>query len=54
MMEFMALGNHRKSILGEIADATNRVRKVQLDALVAYWSEHGKTVRIRLPPRCSS
>jgi hypothetical protein len=42
MMEFMALGNHRKSILSEIADATNRVRQVQLDALVKYWSQHGE------------
>jgi hypothetical protein len=42
MMEFMALGNHRKSILREIADATNRVRQVQLDALTRHWGEHGR------------
>ena len=54
MMEFMALGNHRKSIRSEIADATNRVRQVQLDALVKYWSEHGRMVMIRRPRRCSS
>lgn len=42
MMEFMALGNHRKSILSEIASATNRVRQMQLDALVEHWREHGK------------
>jgi AcrR family transcriptional regulator len=41
MMEFMALGNHRKSILSEIADATNRVRQVQLDALVEHLNKHG-------------
>ena len=41
MMEFMALGNHRKSIRSEIADATNRVRQVQLDALVEHWRHHG-------------
>jgi TetR/AcrR family transcriptional repressor of nem operon len=33
--EFLALGNHRKSIQAEIADVTERVRKVQLDALRA-------------------
>ncbi|MCU1453272.1 MAG: Transcriptional regulator, TetR family [Acidimicrobiales bacterium] len=31
--EFLALGNHRKSIRSEIAEATERVRQVQLDAL---------------------
>lgn len=31
--EFMALGNHRESVRAEIAEATERVRKVQLDAL---------------------
>ena len=41
MLEFMALGNHRKSIRSEIADATNRVREVQLAALTSYWREHG-------------
>jgi AcrR family transcriptional regulator len=33
--EFLALGNHRKSIRAEIADVTERVRKVQLDAVRA-------------------
>jgi TetR/AcrR family transcriptional repressor of nem operon len=33
MTEFMALGNHRKSIRAEIAEATERVRRVQLHAL---------------------
>ena len=41
MLEFMALGNHRKSIRSEIAHATNRVREVQLAALASYWREHG-------------
>ncbi|WP_068036309.1 TetR/AcrR family transcriptional regulator [Nocardia speluncae] len=31
--EFMALGNHRESVRAEIAEATERVRKLQLDAL---------------------
>ncbi|WP_280425933.1 TetR/AcrR family transcriptional regulator [Nocardia carnea] len=31
--EFMALGNHRESVRAEIAEATERLRKVQLDAL---------------------
>jgi TetR/AcrR family transcriptional regulator, transcriptional repressor for nem operon len=31
--EFMALGNHRKSIRSEIADVTERMRKLQTDAL---------------------
>ena len=31
--EFMALGNHRKSIRAEIAEVTERVRRVQLEAL---------------------
>lgn len=35
--EFMALGNHRKSIASEIADVTNRVRKIQLDALAQRY-----------------
>ena len=41
MLEFMGLGNHRKSIRSEIAHATNRVREVQLGALDSYWREHG-------------
>src|SRR5215217_1055756 len=31
--EFMALGNHRKSIRSEIASVTERMRKLQVDAL---------------------
>lgn len=41
--EFMALGNHRKSIASEIADVTNRVRKIQLDALA---QRHGARTRL--------
>jgi len=33
--EFLALGNHRKSIMSEIAEATEQVRRLQLDALQA-------------------
>ncbi|MBX7446930.1 TetR/AcrR family transcriptional regulator [Mycolicibacterium sp. 3033] len=37
MTEFMALGNHRKSIRAEIAGVTEQVRKVQLEALEAKF-----------------
>jgi TetR/AcrR family transcriptional regulator, transcriptional repressor for nem operon len=33
MTEFMALGNHRKSIRSEIANVTQRMRKLQIDTL---------------------
>lgn len=39
MTEFMALGNHRKSIRAEIAAVTERVRKMQLDALSAKFGK---------------
>jgi AcrR family transcriptional regulator len=39
MTEFMALGNHRKSIRTEIAAVTEAVRKVELDALVAKFGK---------------
>jgi AcrR family transcriptional regulator len=42
MTEFMALGNHRKSIQSEIAAETERSRKRQLEALVA---KYGKSTR---------
>ena len=35
MTEFTALANHRKSIRAEIAEVTERVRQVQLDALAS-------------------
>jgi TetR/AcrR family transcriptional repressor of nem operon len=38
-VEFMALGNHRKSIRAEIADVTEQVRKVSLDALKAKFKD---------------
>lgn len=37
MTEFMALGNHRKSIRTEIAAVTESVRTLQLDALTAKF-----------------
>jgi AcrR family transcriptional regulator len=37
MTEFMALGNHRKSIRTEIAAVTESVRKLQVNALVAKF-----------------
>jgi TetR/AcrR family transcriptional regulator, transcriptional repressor for nem operon len=40
--EFVALANHRKTIRNEIADATERVRKVQLDAVQHHWEQHGR------------
>jgi AcrR family transcriptional regulator len=36
--EFMALGNHRKSIRSEIAAVTERMRKLQIDALRDKYS----------------
>ncbi|OBJ98034.1 TetR family transcriptional regulator [Mycobacterium sp. 1245852.3] len=44
MTEFMALGNHRKSIRNEIAAVTESVRKVQLDALVAKFGKNARPV----------
>lgn len=42
--EFMALGNHRKSIRAEIAAVTENVRKRQLDALVAKFGKDAKPI----------
>jgi AcrR family transcriptional regulator len=39
MTEFAALGNHRPSTRAEIADVTEQVRRVQLDALIASMRE---------------
>jgi TetR/AcrR family transcriptional regulator, transcriptional repressor for nem operon len=39
--EFIALGNHRPSIRTEIAEVTERVRRIQLDALVARFGKTG-------------
>lgn len=42
MTEFMALGNHRKSIQAEIAQVTEQMRQIQVDALTA---KYGKSAR---------
>lgn len=39
MMEYMALGNHRRSIRSEIAKVTKRVQAIQLEALENQPSE---------------
>lgn len=44
MTEFMALGNHRKSIRAEIAAATEGVRKIQLEALVAKFGKKARPI----------
>ena len=45
--EFLALGNHRKSIAAEIAAITNEVRAVQLAALQRL---HRRSIRLTLDP----
>lgn len=47
--EFLALGNHRKTIRAEIADVTEQVRRVQLDALTRARAE-GRLGETDLPP----
>ena len=42
--EFMALGNHRKSIRAEIAAVTETVRKMQLDAMVAKFGKNARPI----------
>lgn len=42
--EFMALGNHRKSIRNEIAAVTESVRRVQLNALVAKYGKGARPI----------
>lgn len=44
MTEFMALGNHRKSIQSEIAAVTENVRKIQLAALVAKFGKNARPI----------
>ena len=39
--EFLALGNHYKSIRSEIAEATEQVRRLQLDALETRFGTQG-------------
>jgi TetR/AcrR family transcriptional regulator, transcriptional repressor for nem operon len=38
-MELMALGNHRPALRAEIAAGTERIRKLQLDALLAKYGD---------------
>jgi TetR/AcrR family transcriptional repressor of nem operon len=47
--EFLALGNHRKSISAEIAEASEAVRRLQLDALAASGVADGPPLS-DLPP----
>ena len=42
--EFMALGNHRKTIRSEIAAVTESVRKVQLAALTAKFGKDARPI----------
>ncbi|CDP83913.1 MULTISPECIES: TetR/AcrR family transcriptional regulator [Mycolicibacterium] len=42
MIEFMALGNHRKTIQAEIASVTQHARKIQLDALTAKFGKDAR------------
>lgn len=42
--EFMALGNHRKSIRSEIAAVTESVRRAQLAALVAKYGKDARPI----------
>jgi AcrR family transcriptional regulator len=44
MTEFMALGNHRKSIRTEIAGVTETVRTLQLNALVSKFGKNAKPI----------
>lgn len=44
MTEFMALGNHRKSIRAEIAAVTESVRKLQLEALTAKFGADARPI----------
>jgi TetR/AcrR family transcriptional regulator, transcriptional repressor for nem operon len=41
--EFLALGNHRKSIAAEIAKVSDQVRQLQLDAIVGHLPVGGVT-----------
>jgi AcrR family transcriptional regulator len=50
MTEFMALGNHRKSIRAEIAEVTEQVRAVQMEALTAkYGADFRPDGQLSLP-----
>jgi len=47
--EFMALGNHRKSIRSEITEVTDRVRKAQFDVLAHQAGD--ATIPLELTPK---
>jgi AcrR family transcriptional regulator len=47
--EFLALGNHRESIRSEITEATEQVRRLQLDALEAVFGQKDLAIG-GLPP----
>ena len=49
-IEFMALGNHRKSIRTEIADVTEQVRTASLEALTAKFGDDVPLPEGRLSP----
>ncbi len=42
--EFLALGNHRKSIASEIADVSERIRELQLEAIARHSPSDGLTL----------
>ena len=42
MTEFMALGNHRKSIQSAIADVTKQVRLIEIEALTKKFGKNAK------------
>jgi AcrR family transcriptional regulator len=42
--EFLALGNHRKSIASEIADVSERVRRLQVEAIAGRIPAEGVSV----------
>ncbi len=52
--EILALGNHRPSIRSEIAEVTERVRRIQLEVLHATSGEEGIELGRLSPRRCSS
>ena len=44
MTEFLALGNHRKSIQSAIADVTNQVRAIEMEALGRKFGKGARLV----------
>jgi TetR/AcrR family transcriptional regulator, transcriptional repressor for nem operon len=42
MTEFLALGNHRKSIRSAIAEVTNQVRRIEVEALVRKFGKRAR------------